>query len=149
MFLIDIAVPRNVEPAVNKLDNVYLYDIDDLQRVVTENLKGRVKTAEQAEIILAEEVERMMSRLKAREIAPTIVSLQEQLEQVRAAEFDRMRHKLGNLTPEQEEAIQALTRGIVNKIAHGPITELRRNAAHPEGHHFVNVIRKVFRLEHS
>jgi len=146
MFVIDIAVPRNVEPAVNEIDNVFLYDIDDLQRVVSENLKGRLKTAEQAEEIIAEEVERMMSRLKAREIAPMIVSLQEQLEQVRLGEFERLRGKLGPLTPEQEEAVHALTRGIVNKIAHGPISELRKNAAHPEGHHFVSVIRKVFRL---
>ena len=146
MFVIDIAVPRNVEPAVNEIDNVFLYDIDDLQRVVSQNLKGRLKTAEQAEEIIAEEVERMMSRLKAREIAPMIVSLQEQLEQVRVGEIERLRGKLGPLTPEQEEAVHALTRGIVNKIAHGPISELRKNAAHPEGHHFVSVIRKVFRL---
>jgi glutamyl-tRNA reductase len=146
VFIIDIAVPRNVEPAVNELDNVFLYDIDDLQRVVNENLKGRLKMAEEAEQIVAEEVERMMSRLKAREIAPTIVSLQEQLEQVRVGEIERVRGKLGKLTPEQEEAIHALTRGIVNKIAHGPISELRKQAAQPEGHHFVSVIRRVFRL---
>jgi len=146
VFIIDIAVPRNVEPAVNELDNVFLYDIDDLQRVVNENLKGRLKMAEEAEQIVAEEVERMMSRLKAREIAPMIVSLQEQLEQVRVGEIERVRGKLGKLTPEQEEAINALTRGIVNKIAHGPISELRKQAAQPEGHHFVSVIRRVFRL---
>jgi glutamyl-tRNA reductase len=146
VFIIDIAVPRNVEPAVNELDNVFLYDIDDLQRVVNENLKGRLKMAEEAEQIVAEEVERMMSRLKAREIAPTIVSLQEQLEHVRVGEIERVRSKLGKLTPEQEEAINALTRGIVNKIAHGPISELRKQAAQPEGHHFVSVIRRVFRL---
>ncbi len=146
VFIIDIAVPRNVEPAINELDNVFLYDIDDLQRVVNENMKGRLKMAEEAEQIVAEEVERMMSRLKAREIAPMIVSLQEQLEQVRVGEIERVRGKLGKLTPEQEEAINALTRGIVNKIAHGPISELRRQAAQPEGHHFVSVIRRVFRL---
>jgi glutamyl-tRNA reductase len=146
VFIIDIAVPRNVEPAVNELDNVFLYDIDDLQRVVNENLAGRLKTAEEAEQIIAEEVERMMSRLKAREIAPTIVSLQEQLEQVRLGEIERVRGKLGKLTPEQEEAVNTLTRGIVNKIAHGPISELRKQAAHPDGHHFVTVIRRVFRL---
>jgi glutamyl-tRNA reductase len=146
VFIIDIAVPRNVEPAVNELDNVFLYDIDDLQRVVSENLQGRLKMAEEAEQIVAEEVERMMSRLKAREIAPTIVSLQEQLEEVRVGEIERVRGKLGKLTPEQEEAITALTRGIVNKIAHGPISELRKQAAQPEGHHFVSVIRRVFRL---
>jgi glutamyl-tRNA reductase len=146
IFLIDIAVPRNIEPAVNELDNVFLYDIDDLQQVVERNVESRAKIAEQAEEIIAEEVERMMERLKAREIAPTIVSLQEQLDQVRIAEIQRVRGKLGNLTPQQEEAIESLTRGIVNKIAHGPISELRKQAVKPDGHHFVSVIRKVFRL---
>jgi glutamyl-tRNA reductase len=146
MFLIDIAVPRNIEPSVNELDNVFLYDIDDLQKVVDRNVSDRVRVAEQAEEIITEEVERMMARLKAREIAPTIISLQEQLEQLRTSEIQRMRSRLGELTPQQEEAIDALTRGIINKIAHGPISELRRMAAQPEGHHFASVIRKAFRL---
>jgi glutamyl-tRNA reductase len=146
MFLIDIAVPRNIEPSVNQLDNVFLYDIDDLQKVVDRNVQGRAKVAEEAEDIIAEEVQRMISRLKEREIAPMIVSLQEQLEQVRAGEIERMRSRLGNLTPQQEEAIQALTRGIINKIAHGPISELRKQATQPEGAHFASVIRRVFRL---
>ena len=78
-----------------------------------------------------------MLRLKTREVAPTIVSLQEQLEHVRAAEIERLRGKLGALTPQQEEAIEAITRGIINKIAHGPITELRRKAADPDGVHLM------------
>ncbi len=146
MFLIDIAVPRNIEPSVNKLDNVFLYDIDDLQKVISTNLEGRLQSAEEAEAIIREEVERMMARLKVREVIPTIVSLQEQLEKLRAAELSRMRGKFGPLTPEQEEALIALTKGIINKIAHGPITELRRQANLPEGHHFMVAIRKVFRL---
>jgi glutamyl-tRNA reductase len=146
MFLIDIAVPRNIEPSVNKLDNVFLYDIDDLQKVVDSNLEGRMHSADEAEAIIREEVERMMARLKAREVVPTIVSLQEQLEKLRAGELARMRGKFGALTPEQEEALIALTKGIINKIAHGPISELRRQANEPDGHHFVVAIRKVFRL---
>ena len=147
MFLIDIAVPRNIDPAVNELDNVFLYDIDDLQRVVDRNVSSRNQIATQAEEIISEEVDRMMSRLKAREIAPTIVSLQEQLEQVRLGEIERVRGKLAGLTPQQEETVDAMTRAIINKIAHGPISELRRNASHPEGRHLVSAIRKVFRLE--
>ena len=76
---------------MNELDNVFLYDIDDLQEVVNANLRERMKEAEHAEEIIAEEVERMMARLKAREVAPTIVSLQEQLEQIRTAEIERVR----------------------------------------------------------
>jgi glutamyl-tRNA reductase len=147
MFLIDIAVPRNIEPSVNELDNVFLYDIDDLEKVVSTNMQGRIEVAAQAEDIIREEVERMMARLKTRQVAPTIVSLQEQLEQTRAAEIERMRAKLGKLTPQQEEAIEAITRGIINKIAHGPISELRRQASEPGGVHLVNIIRKLFRLE--
>ena len=146
MFLIDIAVPRNIEPSVNQLDNVFLYDIDDLDRVVKSNLQARMNVAEQAEEIITEEVERMVLRLKTREMTPTIISLQEQLEQLRAAEIERARGKLGALTPQQEEAIEALTRGIINKIAHGPITEMRRKASDPDGIHLMNTIRKLFRL---
>ncbi len=147
MFLIDIAVPRNIEPAVNELDNAFLYDIDDLQRVVESNRAGRRKEAEEAEAIVEEEVERMMARLSAREVTPTIVSLQQQLEGLRQAELERVRGKLGALTPEQEEAVEALTRGLINKIAHGPITELRRHAQQPNGFPAIDLIRRVFRLE--
>jgi glutamyl-tRNA reductase len=147
MFLIDIAVPRNIEPSVNKVDNVFLYDIDDLQEVVNANLRERIKEAERAEELVAQEVERMMARIKVQEVAPTIVSLQEQLEQIRAAEIERLRRKLGALTPDQEEALESLTRGIVNKIAHGPISELRRQAGRPDGLQIIHAIRQVFHLK--
>ena len=147
MFLIDIAVPRNIEPSVNQVDNVFLYDIDDLQEVVNANLRERIKEAEHAEELVSQEVERMMARLKVQEVAPTIVSLQEQLEQIRSGEIDRVRRKLGSLTPEQEAALESLTRGIVNKIAHGPISELRRHAGLPDGVHIIDAIRQVFHLK--
>jgi len=147
MFLIDIAVPRNIDPAVNDVDNVFLYDIDDLQEVVNANLRERMKEADHAENLVAEEVDRMMARLKVQEVTPTIVGLQEQLEQIRKGEIDKVRRKLGPMTPQQEEAIEALTRGIVNKIAHGPISELRNHAGHPEGAHIVAAIRKAFHLQ--
>ncbi len=146
MFLIDIAVPRNIEPEVNKLDNVFLYDIDDLDRVVQTNIKGRIEVAVEAEDIIREEVERMVLRLKSREVTPTIVTLQEQLAALAQSEIERNRAKLGTLTPQQEEAIQLITRGIVNKVAHGPITELRKQAADEGGVHLVNMVRKLFRL---
>jgi glutamyl-tRNA reductase len=147
MFLIDIAVPRNIEPLVNEIDNIFLYDIDDLQEVVNANLRERNKEAERAEELVSQEVERMMARLQVQEIAPTIVSLQGQLEQIRAAEIERVRRKLGPLTPEQEEAIESLTRGIINKIAHGHISELRRQAGRPDGGHVIDAIRQVFHLK--
>ena len=147
VFLIDIAVPRNIEPSVNEIDNVFLYDIDDLQEVVNANLRERLKAAERAESLVAEEVERTMARLKVAEVTPTIVGLQERLEQIRAGEIEKARRKYGPFTPEQEQAIEALTRGIVNKIAHGPISEIRNHAGHPEGAHVVAAIRKAFHLQ--
>jgi glutamyl-tRNA reductase len=147
VFLIDIAVPRNIEPAVNEIDNVFLYDIDDLQEVVNANLRERAKEADHAESMVSEEVERMMARLKVAEVTPVIVGLQEQLEQIRAAEMEKTRRKYGPFTPEQEQAMEAVTRGIINKIAHGPISELRSHAGNPEGAHVVAAIRKAFRLQ--
>jgi glutamyl-tRNA reductase len=147
MFLIDIAVPRNIDPAINSIDNVFLYDIDDLQEVVHANLRERLKEAEHAEALVTEEVERMMARLKVAEVTPTIVSLQEQLEQIRAAEIEKVRRKFGPFTQQQEQALEALTRGIINKIAHGPISEIRRHAGQPEGEHVLAAIRKAFHLQ--
>ena len=147
MFLIDIAVPRNIDPTVNGIDNVFLYDIDDLQEVVNANLRERRKEAEHAETLVAEEVERMMARLKVADVTPDIVRLQEQLEQIRAAEMEKVRRKFGPFTPRQEEAMEALTRAIMNKVAHGPISELRQHAGKPEGAHVVAAIRKAFHLQ--
>ena len=147
MFLIDIGVPRNIEPDVNKLDNVFLYDIDDLQEVVNSNLRERMKEADHAEAMVTEEVQRMMARLKVAEVTPTIVGLQDQLEQIRSTEIEKVRRKCGPFTPELEQAIEMLTRGIINKIAHGPISELRNQAGQPEGAHVVAAIRKAFHLQ--
>jgi glutamyl-tRNA reductase len=153
MFFIDIAVPRNIDPAANDIEHAFVYDIDDLERVVNENLKGRNEIAKRAEAIVEEEVERLLARLRGRDVTPTIVGLQEQLEAVRTAEVARFRSKLGALTPEQEEVIEALTRGIINKIAHGPISELRRTAegggsgeAAGGSSDLVSLVRRVFRV---
>ncbi len=147
MFLIDIAVPRDIDPGVHKIDNVFLYDIDDLEQVADANRRERAREADRAEAIVEAEVDRMMARLKAHDITPTIVSLQAQLERLRRSEIERARGKLGTLTPEQEQAIEALTRGIVNKIAHTPITQLKSLATHPDGLHLIDIVRRVFNLK--
>jgi glutamyl-tRNA reductase len=146
MFLIDIAVPRNIDPAVNAIDNVFLYDIDDLREVVDSNLRERRKEAERAEALVVEEVERMMDRLHIAEVTPDIVEIQAQLEAIRASEIEKVRRKYGPFTDRQEEAIETLTRSILNKVAHGPISELRNHAGKPEGAHVVAAIRKAFHL---
>lgn len=152
MFLIDIAVPRNIDPAVNSVDHAFLYDIDDLQRLTERNLRTRQDVAQQAEHIVAEEVERLESKLRERDVAPTIVSLQEQLETIRRDVLGRYRPKLGSLSSEQDEALEALTRAIVNKIAHGPISEMRREAGaqiaeqQTQEAELVSAVRRMFRL---
>jgi glutamyl-tRNA reductase len=146
MFLIDIAVPRNVDPSVADIEHAFLYDIDDLQRLTDQNLKTRLEVAQQAESIVTAEVLRLEARLREREVTPTIVSFQEQLEAIRQDVVGRYRGRLGDLTGEQEEAIEAITRGIVNKIAHGPISEMRRQAAGSSDGEFVSVVRRLFRL---
>ena len=151
MFLIDIAVPRNVDPAVNDVEHAFLYDIDDLQRIAERNLKTRQEVARQAETIVSEEVDRLEAKLRARDITPTIVGLQEQLENIRHETLDRFRPKLGALTVAQEDALEGLTRSIINKIAHGPISEIRRHAANQtpdetgEGE-LLSAVRRMFRL---
>ena len=133
MFLIDIAVPRNIDPAVNEVDSVFLYDIDDLGKVVDDNLRGRVETAKEAEEIVREEVDRMVLRLKTRTAAPEIAMLQEQFEAWRRGEIERHYSKLGALTPQQEEALHLITRGLMNKFAHRLISEIKRPKPDPSG----------------
>jgi glutamyl-tRNA reductase len=147
IFLIDIAVPRNIEPSVNTLENVFLYDIDDLGKVVEQNRKGREAEAAAAELIIGEEVDKLVSRLKEREAVPIIVALQDHLERLRQAELQRMRGKLGALSPQQEEALEALTKSLMAKIAHGPIMEIRRNAGKDEGWQVIEEVRRIFKLE--
>jgi glutamyl-tRNA reductase len=146
VFVIDIAVPRNVEPSVNEVDNVFLYDIDDLQGVVNANLEGRKKEADRAEKIVAEEVERTLARLKVQEITPTIVGLQEYFEEIRNAEMAKLLRRSNGMTAEQLEQVDQATRAIVNKIAHGPISELRKHAGDADGGQVVEFMKRIFRL---
>ena len=147
MFFIDIAVPRDVDPEMNKLDGIFVYDIDDLQEAVASHVKGRKQEAERAERIIQDEVERFQARLQTLHLTPTIVSLQDQFETIRQAELDRVRGRLGTLTPEQEAAIEALTRGIVNKLLHTPIHSLKSAASGAEITTLVDSFRKIFDLE--
>jgi glutamyl-tRNA reductase len=146
MFFIDIAVPRDVDPGMNKVDGVFVYDIDDLQQAVASHVADRSKEAERAEAIIASEVERFQARLLTLDVVPTIVSLQDHLETIRQAEIDRVRGRLGQLSPEQEMAVEALTRGIVNKIMHTPISTLKTAARDAEATTVVELVRRLFNL---
>jgi glutamyl-tRNA reductase len=151
MFFIDIAVPRDVSPDMAKLDGIFTYDIDDLQQAVSSHVADRRKEAERAEAIIASEVENFKNRFEARihtlDVVPTIVSLQDHLETIRQAEIDRVRGRLGKLSPEQEVAVEALTRGIINKVMHTPITTLKTAAQESEVTTIVDVVRRLFNLQ--
>ena len=149
VFFVDIAVPRDIDPLVNELENAFVYDIDDLEQVVEANKKQRAREAVWAEEIVQEEVQRTMRRLASRDLVPTIVALEDRLNAIRASEIERYTGRLGNLTPEQRQAVDALTRGIMNKILHGPITELKSGAGLPEQVALVRFVRKIFGLKGS
>ena len=146
MFFIDIAVPRDVDPGMNKLDGIFVYDIDDLQQAVSSHVDDRRKEAERAEAIISGEVERSQGRLQTLDVVPTIVSLQDHLETIRQAEIDRVRGRLGTLSPEQELAVETLTRGIVSKIMHTPISTLKTAARAPEATTVIDLVRRLFNL---
>jgi glutamyl-tRNA reductase len=147
MFFIDIAVPRDVDPAMNRLDGIFVYDIDDLQQAVASHVADRRKEAERAEAIVTVEVERFQARIQTLDVVPTIVSLQDHLETIRQAEIDRVRGRLGTMTPDQEMAVEALTRGIVNKIMHTPISTLKTAAREPEATTVIDLVRRLFNLQ--
>ena len=147
IFLIDIANPRDIDPGCNEVDNVYLYNIDDLQSVVSTNLKERQREAERAEVIVDREVGTFQTWLRGLEVVPTIVSLRNRVEEIRAAELQKAISRMGDLTPEQRETIASMTTAMINKILHQPMSELRRRAVHRDGHVYSAVLRRLFGLE--
>jgi glutamyl-tRNA reductase len=151
VFFIDIAVPRDVDPTVNDIDNAFVYDIDDLQQVIDSNLKERMKEAGRAEEIIDREVQAFCTRMQSREIAPTIVLLRETLEKVRREEIERHRRLLRDMPAEQQEAalsaIDQVTQSLMNKILHHPIAQMKEMATDPDGAEFIEVVRKIFNVK--
>jgi glutamyl-tRNA reductase len=143
MFFIDIAVPRDVDPEVNKLDGIFLYDIDDLQSVAGSHMKERSREAELAEAMILAEVDKYQRRLHALNVAPEIVQLQQSAEQIRLGELRRVGSRLQGLSAEQQTAVEALTRSLVNKVLHRPVQAIK--AAASEGNTAaVEAIREAF-----
>ena len=128
MFFIDIAVPRDVDPAMGKLEGVFVYDIDDLQAVAAAHMEERTRVASDAETLISREVDRFQQKLRTVNVAPAIVALQHQAEEIRKAELRRMQSRLGTLSPDQAAAVEALTRGLVNKFLHPPMQALKQAA---------------------
>ncbi|HEX7957934.1 MAG TPA: glutamyl-tRNA reductase [Pyrinomonadaceae bacterium] len=145
-FFIDISVPRNVDPAVAKLPNLFVFDVDDLQAVVASNLREREREAERAEQIVEAEVTQFQQALRDLDIGPTVGALKEKLRRIARDEFERQRARLGPLTPEQEAAIEAMLMSAVNKISHPVIHRMRRSYDAGEDKE-VQAWREIFGLE--
>jgi len=147
LFLIDLSVPRNINPAISKIDGAYLYNVDDLQSVADANLELRHEKAKQAEEIVSREVDAFRRRLIAQDAVPTIVELQQRLEAIRVSELDKCLRKLGPVGADQREAIEMLTTQMINKILHYPILQLKEASEEPnERESLRRTIRKIFGL---
>lgn len=146
LFIIDIAVPRNVDPKVNNLENVYLYNIDDLKLVVEENLKEREKASIRAKAIIEEEVLKFKKWAEELEIHPTIKALVQKAESLRQKELSKTLKKLKNLSQEDKEALEILTYSLVQKLLYYPINYLKKGY-HENGKYAINIIRQIFELD--
>lgn len=147
MFFIDIAVPRDIDPQVNDIENVYLYDIDDLQGVVDANLLERQREAQKAEEMVSTEVADFMAWLNARGVVPTIVCLREKFGEIRAREVERVLAKYNGLSPQEAKAVKYISFSLTNKFLHAPTTELKRMADAGERDDLIWVLKKLFRLD--
>ncbi|MGI6549011.1 MAG: glutamyl-tRNA reductase [Syntrophomonadales bacterium] len=147
LLLIDIAVPRDIEPAIGELPGVYLYDIDDLQNVVESNLMGRQKAACQAEAIISEEIEEFNDWLATLTVVPVVKALKDKGEEIRQAEVRRALNRLGRVTPREEKIINSLASSIVNQLLHFPVVNLKEKAASNQGHLYAEVTKHLFKLK--
>lgn len=147
LFMIDIAVPRDLDPRINDLDNVYLYNIDDLTEVVELNRERRQEEAVKAERVVAAEALKFLDWLKTLDVFPTIISLRDKAEKICQAELKKTLSHLGPLTPEQEQALETLTQSITMKLLHDPIVFLKGNHHRKRGQEELALIRRLFNLD--
>ncbi len=147
MFFIDIAVPRDIEPSVNEIDNCYLYDIDDLKSVVEANLAEREREARSAEEIVRKEVTQFFAWLDHLEMAPVIVELKDRVESIRRKELEKGLGRLENLSAADKEEINKMTESMIKKVIHAPIVNLKKKAESEEGHKYLKALRYLFNLE--
>ena len=147
LFLIDIAVPRDIDPAADNIENVYLYNIDNLQNIVDENIKNRRREALKAEKIVEEEATLYSNWLKELEAVPTIISLRTKAEGIVRAEMEKAQGWINSMENADKEKIEALVKGIVNKILHAPVTVLKEEKAEFNSPDIVAAVRQLFRLD--
>jgi glutamyl-tRNA reductase len=142
LFLIDLAVPRDLDPAIHDLDDCYLYNIDDLEAVVAETLAGRRREAERAEAIVAEEADRFRDWQASLEVVPAITSLRARAEEIRTAELDRAK-----LNDSERRAAESVTAAVLNKLLHLPTIRMKEAAAAADGVIYADAVRHLFGLE--
>ena len=147
IFLIDIAVPRDIAPEVNELENVYLYDIDDLQNVVNANMEERQKEAENAMDIIKHEVTKFNNWFSTLDAVPTIVEMRNRAEGMRKIEVEKNLKNMDHLSTDDKESIHLLTQSIVNKILHKPTINLKKKTQSQDGHIYLKAIRHLFHLD--
>ena len=147
IFLIDISVPRNIEPSVKDVDNAFLFDIDDLEMRVEQNREERQHEALRAERMVKDEVGVIGQWLKSLEVIPTIVALRNRAEEIKRSELDKTLGRLGSLSPEERGVVEGLASAIVNKLLHGPLVTLKAEAHSAGGTMFVEAARRFFNLD--
>ncbi|MGH3104373.1 MAG: glutamyl-tRNA reductase [Gaiellaceae bacterium] len=146
LFLIDLAVPRDLDPAIHELDDCYLYDIDDLEAVVAESLAGRRREAERAEAIVAEQAERFRAWQASLDVVPAIASLRARAEEIRTAELARLEGRLAHLSDAERRAVESATAQIVNKLLHLPTVRMKQAAVTADGVLYADAVRHLFGL---
>jgi glutamyl-tRNA reductase len=148
MLFIDISVPRNIDPRLAGVENAFLFDVDDLQSIVNSNIRERTKEAQRAETIIEAEVQNFVQQLRSLDIGPAVVEVKELLSQLVVSEFKRNRKRLGDLSAEQEAAIEeVLIPALVNKLSHPMIVHIRNAARDGKPTQIMDELRKMIRIE--
>jgi glutamyl-tRNA reductase len=146
LLLVDLAVPRDLDPAIRDLDGCYLYDIDDLEQIVAETLSGRRREAERAESLVAAEAEKFHEWHASLDVVPAIASLRAKAEEIRAAELQKADSLLGRLDESQRKAVESVTSQIVNKLLHLPTVRMKQAATAADGVSYAEAVRHLFGL---
>jgi len=146
LFLIDIAVPRDIDADVAKMDGVFLYDLDDLKAVSEANLRERQKEAAAAESLVEGEIREFLAWQKSLDVVPLLVELRKKAEEIRKAELEKVRGRLGSLSPEQQQAVEAATSAIVNKLLHPPTVQIKELSKNGYSAETASLVRRLFGL---
>ncbi|WP_084071260.1 glutamyl-tRNA reductase [Desulfocicer vacuolatum] len=149
LFFIDIAVPRDLDPDINRINNCFLYDIDDLQDIVNDNIEERNKEAVKGERLVDEAVIKFINWMESLEMVPTIVAIRKKIDAIAQAEIKKTMHSMPHLSPRDHEAIQRMTRSIADKIMHDPIRFLKNMGNHRDDARYLNAARHLFNLDHT